>query len=258
VIGSLPRLAAALLLLVLPAATAVRAEQLVTALSNDSVSITSNFTGSRVVVFGTIERDAQTVSRASSYEVVVIVAGPLTDVVARRKERTVGLWINRDSERMRRVPSFLAVMSTSPLSEIATDTVRARLGLGIDMLPINATAAPEPPVRTDFEEAFLRLMLDGKLYQQVEDGVEFLSSQLFRAPVALPANVPVGNYTATVFLFRDGALLSTTTEDLTIGKVGFEQWMTDFAHRHGLWYGLATVLVAVLTGWLAGVVFRRD
>jgi uncharacterized protein (TIGR02186 family) len=254
VTGRLLRAVFALLLLALPA----RAEQLVTALSNDSVSITSNFTGSRVVVFGTIERDAQTVSRSAEYQVVVSLQGPPTDVVARRKDRTVGLWINRDSERMRRVPSFLAVLSTAPLSEIADVRARARLGLGIEMLPINTQAAPEPPVRTDFEEAFLRLMLDGKLYQQVEDGVEFLSSQLFRAPVALPANVPVGTYVATVFLFRDGALLSTTSQELTIGKVGFEQWMTDFAHRHGLWYGLATVLVACLTGWLAGVVFRRD
>ncbi len=126
------------------------------------------------------------------------------------------------------------------------------------MLPINALAKPTPPVRTDFEEAFLRLMQSGKLYQQDENGVQFLSAGLFRAPVALPANVPVGRYLASVYLFRDGALLSTTSEELTIAKVGFEQVMTDFAHRHGLAYGLATVFIACLTGWLAGVIFRRD
>ena len=237
---------------------APRAEQLVTALSAETVSITSNFTGSRIVVFGTIERDAQTVSRSASYEVVVVVSGPPTSVVTRRKDRTFGVWINRDSERMRFVPSFHAVLSTSPLDDIAQASTRARRGLGIDMLPINAQTGPTPPVRTDFEASFLRLMQQGRLYQQDEAGVEFLSSQLFRAPIALPANVPVGRYLATVYLFRAGALLSTTTEELTIGKVGFEQVMTDFAHRQGLWYGLATVAVACLTGWLAGVIFRRD
>lgn len=233
-------------------------EQLVTALSSETVSITSNFTGSRLVVFGTIERDAQTVSRSARYEVVVIVSGPPTQVVTRRKDRTFGIWINRDSERMRSVPSFLAVLSTAPLAQIAPDSTRARLAVGIDMLPINDQASPTPPTRTHFEEAFLRLMQAGKLYQQDENGVEFLSAALFRAPVALPANVPVGRYMASVYLFRDGALLSTTSEELNIGKVGFEQVMTDFAHRHGLYYGLATVLIACLTGWLAGVIFRRD
>ena len=39
------------------------AESLVTAVSSDTVSIESNFTGTEIVVFGTIERDARTVSR---------------------------------------------------------------------------------------------------------------------------------------------------------------------------------------------------
>ena len=253
------RLAAALFLgLALAGAQPTRAEQLVTALSNDIVSITSNFTGSRLVVFGTIERDAQTVARSGDYEVVVQLAGPITTLITRRKERTLGIWINADSERLIGVPSFLAVLSTSPLDEITTPTSRARLGVGLDMLPFNGPPTPLPPRHTDFEQAFLRLMQADFLYQQHEDGVEFLSSQLFRAPVALPATVPVGTYTATVYLFRDGALLSTTTEELVIGKIGFEQFMTTFAREHGLAYGLAAVFIACMTGWLAGVIFRRD
>jgi uncharacterized protein (TIGR02186 family) len=234
------------------------AEQLVTAISSDEVSITSNFTGSKVVVFGTIERDAQTVARTASYEVVVSLSGPLKTVVTRRKDLTGFLWINRDSERIRRVPSFLAVASTSPLASIASDPVRARLGIGLDMLPINAQTSPTPPVRTDFEDAFLRLMQANRLYQQDENGVEFLSAQLFRAPIALPANVPVGTYIANVLLFRDGTLLSTTSSELEIGKIGFEQLMSEFARRNGLLYGLTTVIIACITGWVAGVVFRRD
>lgn len=244
----------ALVVALLPA----RAEQLVTALSNDVVSITSNFTGSRLVVFGTIERDAQTVARTGSYEVVVQLAGPRTTLITRRKERTAGIWINADSERLVGVPSFLAVLSTSPLDEITSEQTRARLVIGLDMVPFNKPPEPEPPVHTDFEQAFLRLMQADLLYQQAEDGVEFLSSQLFRAPVALPATVPVGTYVATAYLFQDGTLLSSTTEELVIAKIGFEQFMTTFAHQHGLIYGLTAVLIACLTGWVAGVIFRRD
>jgi uncharacterized protein (TIGR02186 family) len=250
--------ALALSVAVLVAAGTAFAEQLVTAISHDRVSITSNFTGTQVVVFGTIERDAQTVARAADYEVVVTLAGPLTNIVTRRKERTAGIWINRDSELIEGVPNFMAVHSTSPLNEIARDTVRARLGLGIDMLPINGPPGPEPPTRTEFDTAFLRLMQQEGRYVEKSDGVDFLSSQLFRAQIDLPATISVGTYTANVQLFNGGALLSTTTERLRIRKVGFEQYVSDMARRNGFLYGLATVAIACVTGWLAGVIFRRD
>jgi hypothetical protein len=34
--------------------------------------------------------------------------------------------------------------------------------------------------------------------------------------------------------------------------------MTNAARDYGLLYGLATAMMAVATGWLAAVVFRRD
>ncbi|MCX7309502.1 MAG: TIGR02186 family protein, partial [Afipia sp.] len=36
------------------------------------------------------------------------------------------------------------------------------------------------------------------------------------------------------------------------------QFIANSARQHGLLYGLATALMALMTGWLASVVFRRD
>ena len=41
-------------------------------------------------------------------------------------------------------------------------------------------------------------------------------------------------------------------------KTGFEQFVANAARDHGLLYGLATALMALLTGWFASVVFRKD
>jgi uncharacterized protein (TIGR02186 family) len=240
------------------AAVSARAETLVTALSHERVEITSNFTGTQVVVFGTIERDAQTVPRAGQYDVVVTVAGPIATLVTRRKERTLGIWINADGEKIHKVPSFLALLASRPLAEILATPARARLGLGLDMLPVNAKPTAAPPRRTDFEKAFLRLMQEQGRYSESWDGVEFLGGDLFRARVFLPADVPVGDYTTTIQLFRAGALLATTEAPLHIGKIGFEQHVTELARERGVVYGLATVAMALVTGWLAGVIFRRD
>ncbi|WP_237152019.1 TIGR02186 family protein [Oryzibacter oryziterrae] len=250
------RLLALVVLTLLPGIA--RAENLVTALSSDRVAITSNFTGSQVTIFGTVERDAQTISRNGDYHLVVTLSGPPRTIVARRKDRTAGIWLNRESEKLRSVPSFLSISTTAPMPDVASVGVRARLGLGFDMLPINDPPGPLPPIRTDFDGAFIRLMQQQKLFALKEGGVEFLSPQLFRSQVDLPANVPVGWYTATVYLFSGGVLLSRTSEDFNIRKTGFEQFVTDAAHQQPVAYGFATVLIACLTGWLAGVLFRRD
>lgn len=234
------------------------AETLVTALSTERVSIESNFTGSGLVIFGTVERDEQTVSRGEPYEVVVTLTGPLRSMVARRKERVAGIWINRASRELPRVPSFLAIATTAPMIDVAGNRVRAGHGLGFDMLPTRGLPDTLPPVRTEFDAAFLRLMQRERLFSLEEGSVEFLSPQLFRAPIALPANVPIGWYTATVYLFSGGVLLAKTTQDFSILKGGFEQTITNLAHRQPALYGLATVVVACFTGWLAGVAFRKD
>ncbi len=236
----------------------LHAETLVTALSTERVSIESNFTGSGVVIFGTVERDRQTVARAEPYEIVVTLTGPLRSMVARRKERVAGIWINRASSELPRVPSFLAIATTAPMVDVAGNRVRAGQGLGFDMLPTRGLPDALPPIRTEYDAAFLRLMQKQGLFKLNEGSVEFLSSQLFRAPIELPANVPIGWYTATVYLFSGGVLLAKTTQDFSILKGGFEQTITNLAHREPALYGLATVIVACLTGWLAGVAFRKD
>jgi hypothetical protein len=52
-------------------------------------------------------------------------------------------------------------------------------------------------------------------------------------------------------------LLAGETETLTIVKGGFSERIARAALDFPLSYGLVCVILAVFTGWLAGVVFRR-
>ncbi len=255
------RLAASLAIaaaLMAPAA----AETVTTAVSSPTISVSSNFTGTDIVVFGDVERDAATVSRgAEGYDVVVIVSGPGEAVVTRRKERILGIWINRDARTYVGVPSYYAVLANRPLEEITSPELLKKLHLGIDHLVIptggDPTVAPSR-ADNDFLDAFRRLKQKSGLYLSDMTGVEFLSSTLFKASLYLPANVPVGELRADVFLFRDGALLARKTQTIDIVKVGFEQFTYEAAYNYALLYGIAAVLLAYLTGWLAGVLFRKD
>ena len=65
--------------------TPAQAEQVVMAVSSERVAINSNFSGTELTVFGSIERDSSSVSRAGDYDVVVVVKGPPADVVTRSR-----------------------------------------------------------------------------------------------------------------------------------------------------------------------------
>ena len=86
----------------------------------------------------------------------------------------------------------------------------------------------------------------------------FITPTVFRAGITLPAISPVGNYDVDVKLFGNGIMLARTTSAFELVKVGFEQFVATAAKDYGLLYGLVTAIMAMITGWLASVVFRRD
>jgi uncharacterized protein (TIGR02186 family) len=242
-------------------ASAAKAERLVASLSNHRVAITSNFAGEDLVLFGAIEPDAATGQAGKYYDVVVTVVGPRQTFRTRRKARMLGIWVNVDSREFVRVPSYLSVLSNRPFKLIAgTDTLR-KLQIGLDNFLLTQRIGPDTAdtVREDpFRVAFVSLETDAALYTENVDAVTFLTPTVFRAAIPLPARVPIGNYDIDVKLVANGEQVGRTTATLEIIKAGFEEYVAEAARSYGFVYGLATVALALLTGWFASVVLRRD
>jgi uncharacterized protein (TIGR02186 family) len=237
------------------------AERLVISLSNHRVAITSNFVGEDLVLFGTIEPDAGKTALKSAYDLVVTVTGPRETLRTRRKQRVLGIWVNIDSREFVRVPSYLAILSNRPVAQITHPDTLRRLQIGLENFLLPQRIGPDiaDTVRDDpFRVAFVRLQAQQGLYSEIATAVTFLTPTVFRAAIPLPADVPIGNFAIDVKLFADGALVARTNSALEVTKAGFEQYVADAAHDHGLLYGFATTLMALLTGWIASVVFKRD
>jgi len=247
----------AAVLAALAAAAPAHAERLVVSLSAHRVLINSSFTGAEPVLFGVIERDAASVTRRSGYDVVVTVIGPRQEVVTRQKQRVLGVWVNARSRTFLDAPAYLAVLSNRSLAAIASADALQRLQIGVARTPMASDAADDPATDA-FRAAFLRLNREHGLYREEANAITFLTPDLFRAAIELPANAPIGNYEVDVKLFADGALLTRQTSAIEIVKVGFEQFVASAAREHGLAYGLATATLALLTGWAGSIVFRRD
>jgi uncharacterized protein (TIGR02186 family) len=248
-------LAAFAVLVYLPAC----AETLVTSLSSHRVLITSNYTGTAIAAFGAIERDAQTIARAAAYDVVITVRGPRQSLVVREKEPLGPVWINQEQQKFPDVPAYLGVFSSRPLDEITVPALRARQKIGLEAI-VHATdftldrgSADEP-----FREALLRLKLREQLYLQDERGVAFLTPTIFRAAIPLPATAPPGNYDIEVVLFTGTVILARTQTSFELVKIGFEQQVGEVARDWAATYGAITAAIALLFGWFANVVFRRD
>ena len=109
----------------------------------------------------------------------------------------------------------------------------------------------------DFRDAFIRLKKDAGLFQEVQE-VTFVGDTVFRSTIRVPANIPVGTYTAAAYLFSDGDLVAHADDQIEVMKTGFEETMSSFAYNQSLVYGLMCALLAVFVGWLGGVIFRRD
>jgi uncharacterized protein (TIGR02186 family) len=236
-------------------------ERLVASLSNHRVMVTSNFVGEELVLFGGIEQDAASRPRRGDYDIIVTVTGPRQSVVTFRKARVLGIWVNADSREFEGAPAYLAVLSNRPLDAITNAETLRRLQLGLDNIPLPQSASvniADSASDDPFRLAFIQIESDRGLYRETPNGVTFLAPELFRASIELPAEVPVGTYEVDVRLFANGVQIARTPAPFEVYKSGFEQVVTAAARDHGLLYGLITSLMAIVTGWFASVLFRRD
>ena len=241
-------LLAALLLLAAPA----RAEDLVSGISQDLIQITSNYTGTAIVVFGAIEQ-AQSIQGRN---IVVVVRGPDEPMTVRRRDRIAGVWVNNDAAKFEGLPAYYYLASTEPVSRIAPPQALARYGIGLQSLTPSAIGShhdPEP-----FRQAAIRYHRRVGLYTESPGSIDFLSETLFRTRVPVPAGVTRGQYNVEVYLFRDGEVVSAQSTPLFVDATGLERRLYNAAHDAPLSYGLACVFMSMLLGWISYVLFRRQ
>jgi uncharacterized protein (TIGR02186 family) len=230
--------------------------RLVPDVSQSRIEIRYSFTGAELLLFGAILYPG---GRAPSKnaEIAVVVKGPVQPLVVREKQKVAGIWMNVESSRFRSAPSFYAVASSKPLSNLVDERTAAIYELGLQNLQLSPGSGASPEVQRRFEAGFIELMQRRQLYFEDSDGVQITEGVLYRGRVTIPAQVPVGDYTAETFLIQDGRVIAGAVRDIHIDKFGFERFIADAAERWALAYGLIAVVLSLLLGWGASALFRR-
>jgi len=239
-------------------ATPAAAERLVSQVSRQEVAITSSFSGETLTLFGSIEPEAGAEQKyvEGPFHVIITVTGPTQNRVARRKTNQLGIWINTHTAVFEDFPSFYQVLSDTRIDEITDATTLAQKAIPLD-------SQARYSARTGWWEALVfgnelvRLMQEKGQFRLNEQGVVFRSDTFYFAQVALPSDAPPGPYLAHTYVFKDKVLIAEKSDGFSVRKIGFERFLGLASKEQPLLYGVVCVALALFTGWLGGVVFRR-
>jgi uncharacterized protein (TIGR02186 family) len=186
--------------------------------STRSVSITSGYTGTEIIIFGTVENSRQPSPEAGTYDVVVVVEGTPAPVVVRKKARVGGLWANASAIRFASFPSYYAIASTRPIDELAEASVLNKNEIGF---------------------GHVRMMPSGSARNMPSDADE------------------IARFRDAVIRLKQRKMLSTYTSKVTMERAGLERFLHDAAYERPLLYALAAIALASLAGLAAAFAFRR-
>ena len=219
--------------------------------STSEVKVSSSFIGTDVMVFGTAnEKD----------DIIVVITGPTETAIVRKKRRVSGIWINKEKLEFHGIPGFYAIASTRPLSEITETNELEKQKIGIqNVITTTSLNSEDKNIKTfkSFKEALVRGQKAKGLYLDMPLEIDVVSKRLFKTTFHFPNNMATGIYTVKVFAFQKKRLVSTVSKTISVEKIGIGADVFKFAKEQSALYGLLAILIAVLSGWIASVIFRK-
>ena len=219
--------------------------------STSEVKVSSSFIGTDVMVFGTAnDKD----------DIIVVISGPTETAIVRKKGRVSGIWINKEKLEFREIPGFYAIASTRPLSEITETDELKKQKIGIHNVITTASLnSKDENIKTfkSFKDALVRGQKTKGLYLDMPLTIDVVSKRLFKTTFHFPNNMTTGIYTVKVFSFQKKRLVSMVSKTISVEKIGIGADVFKFAKEQSALYGLLAILIAVLSGWIASVIFRK-
>lgn len=239
-------------------AQTAKAQRLISTLSSQEISIDSSFSGESLTLFGNVEPEigAAGESVAGPFDIIITVQGPSSERTVWRKNRVLGIWLNTQGVSFPSVPALYHVLTTRPLFDTLSTELQQeyQIGLGPQAIP---AAEADPQLKGAFTEELIRLMSKTRRFGQNDRFVTFLSPTFYSAQLVLPADVPNGTYLAKTYLVKNGEILDQRAERFFVRTTGIERFLSNAARDYPLFYGIACVILALFTGWIGAVAFRR-
>jgi Putative transmembrane protein (Alph_Pro_TM) len=245
------RLAAALglsLILSLPAVVWGASPEL--RISPDQVGIGAFFTGQTLTVEGKIPAGSQAVME---------IIGTTADEHLMRKGRRAGLWMNVGEIDIHDAPSLYMVMSTET-KLLSAAGPEVPWGFAALKKRVSLSGMVKDQEKEKFLQQFLKLKESEGLYATLKDPMSKAEAAGGLIPVKgefrLPTNLRPGTYKVCLSVIQNGQVAGKTCSEVKVMLVGFPALLSTLAYEHGTTYGIVAVIIAIVTGFAMGFLFK--
>lgn len=217
-------------------------------LAEESIQVTVNFTGSRVVLFA---NTPQPENETSGLAVALI--GPSTSQTLIRRTATGEQAIEFVS-----APLVFAVGAEPQVAASVAPEVMARVGLDPAAAAQPSASQLTAPDLPAWRNAFVELKEEEGLYVLDAAEIRRFDGGLHRATIALPINSPPGEYRVRAVAFRNGEPVGETVQTLTLDRSGLEETLFDLSRQHGIIYGIVAVMLGCAVGGIGAWFGRKS
>jgi len=239
-------------LLYMPGVDAAEGEPAIE-VSPEKIEITMFYHGTDIEVRGTAP---------SASEVALVVVGKQEEQTLSRKGRVGPLWMNVETVTVKGAPQMYCILtSTNTLEELAASEILTEYEIGYDTLGKSVSIEQESPDLDATFREFIKLKESMGLYKVLNDSIGLKPQNgnfsEFSVSLAIPPRVPPGEYSISMYCFKEGQTVSNSSSILTVEKAGLPAKLSFLAFNHAAVYGVLSIVIAVAVGLFMGVLFGK-
>ena len=220
-------------------------------IDKSDIELSTRFDGTSLLVFGALSPEDDKAS------LLVEVVGPPTSVDIRKKIQIWGIWVNKKIARFQDIPSFYQISISNPEHPILKEIEYQRLkSIFYDFLETTSISEDKTSAKQYYGELTRLKKKLGNL-STFEESINVIDNKLFSYKVNLPKKIHPGTYKIRMTLIdQKGIPLSKSEQRVNVSKVGIQEFLSSNSKNNPVFYGMFSVIIALLLGFSAAQLFR--
>ncbi len=225
------------------------AQPIVSGISTNEINIDTKFNGTKILLFG---------AKGDAGNIVITVRGPKKNFLVTKKEKLLGVWYNGKRVKFKDSFSYYSIFSTFDDNK-TTNSLLSQLELGTGNIKFETFKNKEEKEvnENEFTLQLIEKLEKENLYSVGVNKIDFLDETLFKVILDFPKNISRGVYIVEIYLINEDNLTSFQSIPIYVNQIGLSAQISDYAYQQPLLYGLLSVIIALLIGWLANYFFAR-
>lgn len=195
--------------------------------------------------------------------IVNIFSTELEKATFKKIEKVAGLiWMKTGEVHFEGIPLFYHIYSTKPLKDLLPEEELEKYKLTFETLGKEAKVSltKEETQQNSLWQEFVKYKMKHALFR---DGIISPSctkrdqKEIMELSLFWPYQAPPGIYKVRIFEIANGKILSIDEKEIEVMKAGFVKFLTNFSREHAFIYGVVSVLIALISGFLVGMIFKK-